>query len=139
MMLKSYPALTPMALVYSTAHYSTPYTGQRHCWQMLCIPSDLCDSGLQIYSFYKHANCFLQNTPKSNTPTEVGSENAPEAVHGWLGNLFSAISQRKMPTDSAGERRPHIEWDTGLLCSSFFRTKDNYQHAIFGANYGHWH
>ena len=137
MMLKSWPALTFITLVYTIAHYSTPYTGQRHCWQILYFPSHLCDPSLQIYLFYKHANCFLQNTPKSNTLPEVDSENAPEAAHSCLGNPFSETSQRKMPTYFAGEKRPPMEWDTGLLCSSFFRTKDNCQHAILGASHGH--
>lgn len=97
--------------------------GQRHCWQTLYFPSHLCDCGLQIYSFFENANYSLQNTPESHTPLEVGSENAPEAAHGWLGNPFSEISQRKMPAYSAGERRPHIEWGTGILCYSFFKTK----------------
>lgn len=50
---------------------------------------------------------------------------------------FSQISQRKMPVYSAGERTPHIEWDTGILCYLFFKTKGNYHHAIFSANHGH--
>lgn len=136
-MLRSLPALTLVALACSIACQSVPHTGQRHCWQTLCFPSHLCDCGLQIYSFFEYANYSLQNTPEPNTPPEAGSENAPEAAQGWLGNPFSELSQRKMPTYSAGERRPHIEWDTGILCYSFFKTRSNHQHAVFGANHGH--
>lgn len=85
MMLKSIPALTSTALVSSTAHYSLRHIGWRHCWQTPCFPSHLHDYGLQIYSFFECANCSLQNTPQPNTPPEAGSENAPEAAHGWLG------------------------------------------------------
>lgn len=121
----------------SLFHCSLVYSTQtRHCWQTLCVASRWCDCGLQIYSFFEYANCSFQNTPEPNTPPEAGSGNAPETVHGWLGNPFSETSQRKMPTYSAGERRPPMEWDTGLLCSSFFRTKDNCQHAILGASHG---
>lgn len=56
----------------------------------------------------------------------------------WLAwKVFSEISQRKMPVYSAGERTPHIEWDTGILCYLFFKTKGNNHHAIFSANHGH--
>lgn len=74
---------------------------------------------------------------RAQTPPEAGSESAPEAAHGALGSPFSEISQRKMPTYSAGERKPHTQWDTGILCYSFFKTKGNYPHATFGANHGH--
>ena len=132
MILKSCPALTFITLVYTIACYSTPYTGQRHCWQMLYFPSHLCDPSLQIYSFYKHANCFLQNTPKSNTPPEVDSENDPETAHSCLGNPFSEINQnanlfckREKTFCKVGHRHRVL---------FFFKYKDNFQHDIFEAN-----
>lgn len=85
-----------------------------------------------------YANYSLQNRPEPNAPPGAGSEKAPEATHGWLGNPFSERSQRKMSIYSAGEKRPHIGWDTGILCYSFFKTKGNDQHAIFDASHGHW-
>ena len=96
---------------------------------------------IMVYK-YTHSlgmpTALFRKTPKPSTPPEAGTENAPEVARGWLGNRFSEISQRKMPVSSAGERRPHIEWGTGILCYLFFKTKGNYHYSVFSANHGQW-
>lgn len=140
LMLKSLPALTPTGLVSATIPSSSLHTGWRHCWQTLCLPSHLCDYGLQTYSFFECANCSLQNTPRPDTPPAAGSESTPEAAPAGLETISPKAAKERCQFSLRGTEKASPRGGMGILGYLFLKTKGNYhsaRYAVVNANRGH--